>query len=342
MCVVARVAPVSKLDDGIDFVEFPRDFTRVGVLTRPDRVARFLRGLEADVYHFHDPDLLPVAGLMSSRDSIIIYDCHEWYQQVFPHKGYRPLLAKGAAIGLSLVERIVIPRLDAVIVPTEELARVYKTLAKTVVSIRNFAPVDGWTTCTESGEKTWDLIHTGTVSRPRLEVMLDIARSIRDTGRSIKFCLLGVSDEVRSWVNSDAKARSLVDCVGRVSETEVPGFLERSRIGINYHPYQQRFMVAIPMKVFEYMRHGLPFVSTALPPLKRLLGDSGTGLLVEENTVPSFVAAITSLLDDQVGTAQMGQRGRELITREYNWERESVKLVGLYRQLLGKRGLAVA
>ena len=55
---------------------------------RSGRLDRFLRGrravwqlvqaIDADVYHFHDPELLPVAiRLKKTRDKTIIFDFHE-------------------------------------------------------------------------------------------------------------------------------------------------------------------------------------------------------------------------------------------------------------------------
>jgi len=331
--IVAHGVPLQP-KDGIGFVEFPKSFSRVAVLMKPHTIVRFLDDLEADVYHFHDPDLLLVAGLLAGRRKKIVYDCHEWYQKVFPYKGYSPLVASAAAAGLSLIEMLVMPRLSALIAPTDELAALYAKRTKRVYSIRNFAPLEGWELSKDKGNpKRYDLIHVGTVSLDRLNFMLDIVRTAKRLGREITLCLLGVSTGIKQHVDRDDALKGLVEAIERVPETKVPEFLSKARIGFNYHPYQSRFIVAIPMKVFEYMRHGLPFVSTALPPLKKLLEDSGAGVLIEENTVNAFIKVIGEILRNGEMMAQMGNKGTRLVRERYNWEAESIKLVTLYESL---------
>jgi glycosyltransferase involved in cell wall biosynthesis len=71
-----------------------------------------------------------------------------------------------------------------------------------------------------------------------------------------------------------------------------------------------------------------------LPPLKRILGDKGAGILVESNEIEAFADAILALLDNRQLRAKMGKHGRECVEQMYNWEAESAKLVELYEMLL--------
>ena len=66
--------PVERFDR-VRFVELPASLTRFKLLTQPYRAVAFLRKLNGDIYHFHDPDLLLVAGLISKSGKITIYDC---------------------------------------------------------------------------------------------------------------------------------------------------------------------------------------------------------------------------------------------------------------------------
>jgi len=334
VCIVAHDIP-GECFDGVRFVELPEQFTRISVLTQPYRIAAFLANLEGDIYHFHDPDLLPVAGLMSRRDKVTIYDCHEWYHEVFPHKGYPPMATKAIQFTYDVVEKHVVPSLSAVVTPTKELAAIYRGKARMTVPIVNFAPLDlDQGDSLENIRQEHDLIHVGTLSKPRLSFMLDIARQLHSRGREATLLLLGISDELQTWVESQNDVHDFVMGMSRIPGDQVPRVLRTAKIGLNYHPYQPRFMVAIPMKVFEYMRYGLPFVSSALPPLRRILDGTDTGILVESNDVSAFADAISTLLDDEQALASMGRHGQECVRRVYNWETESVKLTELYNILV--------
>jgi len=332
--IVAHDVP-SEACEGVQFVDLPPQFTRRALLTRPDRAAGFFAKLNGDVYHFHDPDLLPVAGLMGRKEQIVIYDCHEWYYESFPYKGYPQIITKVVRLGYRLVERNTIHNLSAIITPSEELATVYKDRAKLVVPLRNFAPIDLFTGGIPDRERQeYDLIHVGVLSRPRLSFMLDVIREVHRRGRQLTLLLLGVSLELRAWIDEQSDVAAYVTSLDRVPVDQVPTIMHSARIGLNYHPYQTRLMVAIPIKVFEYMGCGLPFVSSALPPLKSILGDKGAGILVESNEIEAFADAILALLDNRQLRAKMGKRGRECVEQMYNWEAESAKLVELYEMLL--------
>src|SRR5699024_7388911 len=46
--------------------------------------------IKADVYHFHDPELLPVGWLLKRKDNVVIYDIHEDYITSILQKDYLP------------------------------------------------------------------------------------------------------------------------------------------------------------------------------------------------------------------------------------------------------------
>lgn len=331
---IAAHAVPSQCFDGVCFVELPKPFTRLVLLIQPRRAARFLTELGGDIYHFHDPDLLPVAGLMSKNDKITIYDCHEWYPEVFPYKGYHPVATKAIQFAYNLVEKRVIPNLSAVITPTDELAAVYEGKARITVPIVNYAPLDLHVNdLPENIRKKYDLIHVGTLSKPRLSFMLNIVRELHRRGRESTLLLLGIPAELQAWISSQSDVADFVTGLDRIPGDQVPRVLHTARVGLSYHPYQPRFMVAIPMKVFEYMRYGLPFVSSALPPLKRILGETASGILVDSNDVMAFADAILALLDDEQALAAMGKHGKECVEHMYNWEAESIRLIELYDML---------
>src|SRR5690625_2689197 len=79
------------------------DITHIPVKTYTNRVKRMIFGsiaayrqakkLQADVYHFHDPELLLIGWLLKKKDNVVIYDIHEDYVTGILQKDYmnRPI-----------------------------------------------------------------------------------------------------------------------------------------------------------------------------------------------------------------------------------------------------------
>ena len=64
--------------DGVRIVALPPAGSRLRrMLAAPSRVLRAALALRADVYHFHDPELIPVGLALKLLGKRVIYDIHE-------------------------------------------------------------------------------------------------------------------------------------------------------------------------------------------------------------------------------------------------------------------------
>ena len=75
-------------------------------------------GLNADIYHLHDPELLLYARKLKKKDNIVIFDSHENYPEQIAEKKYIPsYLRKIIAFLYKAYETYVVKKIDAVIIP---------------------------------------------------------------------------------------------------------------------------------------------------------------------------------------------------------------------------------
>lgn len=83
------------------------------IILSPIRVWRAARKLEADLFHFHDPELLPVGWLLKKRNNVVIYDIHEDYMTSIRQKSYIPPIFRNLIAKLyKLVEKLFIHRME--------------------------------------------------------------------------------------------------------------------------------------------------------------------------------------------------------------------------------------
>jgi len=126
-----------------------------------------------------------------------------------------------------------------------------------------------------------------------------------------------------------------VHFLGWMQPEDVYAHLAKADIGlVCLHP-EPRFMVAWPVKLFEYMAAGLSVVASNFPLWKEIVEGNQCGITVDPLDPKEIAQAIEYLLTHPEEARQMGENGRRAVEEKYNWEMESKKLLGVYSKLLG-------
>jgi len=305
---------------------------------------RFLRAAlqqKAEVYHFHDLELLPVGLLLKIRTrKPVIYDCHENYPEAIRERAWlpewlKPVLARLAA----WLEPALARHLDAVVcvVPDQE-ERLRRRGCRTVM-VRNFPRLEIFSR-PQPAARSNELLYLGGLSIPRgARMLVEIMAALRTSYPQLRLICLGPFNEahVRAEVLELVRARNLEEAITYiplVPHEEVAEWLYRARIGlVPWQPHPQLLKLCYPNKVFEYMACGLPIVASDLPGLRELIAPAGCGLLVTPDKVEAHVAAIRRLLDHPDAAAAMGVAGAAFAQSFYSWESERHTLLQLYDEL---------
>jgi glycosyltransferase involved in cell wall biosynthesis len=330
--------------------------TSDGVLIEPlppatGKAQRFLRLVpralmivlrrRAALYHFHDPELIPVALLARLlRRRRVVYDMHELYSEALAPGGRsRPVVRAGLHLAL---ERVPLRFFDLVVFPTESL-RLEIDAPTRSVTLLNLPTIEAGRRVQQPvpwDRREHDVIHLGTVSPPRMGFMLEVARRAAELRPELRWLFLGIADSTVAWVRANYDRAFLdrhIELRKRTTHLEALHYIQVSRIGFNYHPLERRFLVAIPMKVFEYMLMEVPVVSTALPELTRWLEPERDAVLVDGDDPAMYARAIADLLADPARAGALAQAGRTKILDGLNWESaEGPKLLETYADVLGR------
>jgi glycosyltransferase involved in cell wall biosynthesis len=82
------------------------------------------------------------------------------------------------------------------------------------------------------------------------------------------------------------------------------------------------------------MALGIPVVLSDLPPSRPFVGDGRSAIMVAPDNPGAYADALVRLLKNPALREEMGSEGKKRVRNEYNWEKESQKLLDLYRELL--------
>ena len=122
---------------------------------------------------------------------------------------------------------------------------------------------------------------------------------------------------------------------GWADRKQVAQLLAAAKAGlVVLHP-THNYPDAYPVKMFEYMEAGLPVIASDFPLWRRIVSESGCGLLVDPLDCDAIAEAMRWCLENGDEAEAMGRRGKDAVQKEYNWQTEAKKLRQKYREILG-------
>jgi len=292
---------------------------------------------KADLYHFHDPELMRVAPRLKGSGAKVIYDSHEDVREQIATKGWVPKWARGAiAYGFGIVEDYAASRLDAIVAATPHIAKRFPSV-KTVV-VNNYPLIEEIINCDFNyTDRQPTIAYVGGISRIRgaLEMVhaVDIVREHYHSNISLTL-VGGLESSALQGELINLPGRDYVEYMGPQPRDKALNCVRRARVGlVLFHPAPNH-VYSQPNKLFEYMACGTPVVASHFPYWRDIVEGVSCGLLVDPQDPWEIAKAVKWLLDHPDEAAAMGRRGREAVVRKYNWESQVPTLLRLYEQLL--------
>jgi glycosyltransferase involved in cell wall biosynthesis len=294
--------------------------------------------LDADLYHFHDPELLPVGLLLRMRGRVVVYDVHEDVSEDIARKHYIPKgFRRLSARAVSLIETLSARLFSAVVPATPTIARRFASRHLRKVVLSNYPVLEEFHA---ADPVAWPcrspaIAYVGVMSRDRCIVEMAQAMSLLPEGLQASLKLVG-NFSPPSLVEelSVLKGWNRTQVMGILDRPGVARVLADVRAGLVVLKPTPAFLASIPIKMFEYMCAGIPVIASNFPGFAEVVDGAKCGLLVDPGDPRAIAQAIEFVLTHPDEAEEMGERGREAVVTKYNWASEERKLIQLYGTLL--------
>lgn len=332
---------------GVKIVALPKAKNRFCRMLGTWRVFKQALKQKADVYHFHDLDMLPWGWLLHKiGHKPVIFDAHENYVDTILFKEWIPnFLRKPTALIVDRIVTTLARGVPAIITVTEPTKQRYSIYQMSCVCIHNFPDLEIVARASKSKESgrindRYSIIHSGGTTKDRgFQTILDAMDLIVKRDSKLTCAVVGRGTEF-SWLDEEhigSMKRLIKDgnlkIIGEVPHDEVFQYLNASTIGWRPRlPYQD----AMDVTVFEYMACGKPVVASDVPLIANIIRETKCGILVDPLDARAHASAILYLLEHPDEAQEMGRNGRRAVLEKYNWQGEKEKLLDLYRRLLAK------
>jgi glycosyltransferase involved in cell wall biosynthesis len=290
--------------------------------------------MKADIYHLHDPELIPIMPLLRLRGGKVVYDAHEDLPAQVLDKEYLPAAARrAAALAGRALCRFAGRNSSYVVAATPTIAQRFAPRPAAVLhNYPELLPEVDRLVPYGSREKV--IIHTGSLSRIRgAEQMVDAIALAGLDGWRLRL----VGPHWPAALTAELASRpgwARVDNLGAVSSLEARRLSSTARIGLLLFQPSAAHRDALPNKLFEYMAAGVPLIASDFPLWRSIVEEVGCGLLVDPTSPEAIARALRVLADDPARAEAMGECGRQAVLHRLNWTCEERSLLGLYDGLM--------
>jgi len=293
---------------------------------------------DADIYHFHDPELLGVGLVLRAAGKRVVYDIHEDLPRTMLLKAYIPrFLRKPSMWIVELVENAAAGGMSGLVAATPALANRFRRIHLNTVIVNNFAVLNEFVPPTRLDWKDREpaVAYYGGISEERGIREMLAAMELLPRSLSLKLELGGwfYVKEQEAELTAGPSWR-LVKWHGELDRDGIASLLNRVQIGlVVLHP-DEAYLTSQPTKLFEYMAAGIPVIASDFPLWRSIIEGAGCGLLVNPYSASGIASAIERLIRNPSEAEAMGKRGRKAAEELYSWSNEERVLLTFYSSLL--------
>ncbi|WP_281974577.1 glycosyltransferase family 4 protein [Halobacillus litoralis] len=288
--------------------------------------------VDADIYHFHDPELIPVGLKLKKQNKKVIYDIHEDVPRQILTKYWIPRpLRKLISYAFEIYENQSVKKLDGLVTATPYIKKRFEKYNTNTIDVNNYPIMNElYVPSSSNCNKNNAVVYIGGISKERgsssmvkaigkTESTLILAGNFRDEKEEVELKMLS------EWKK--------VNFLGYLDRKQIKGLLETALAGLVVLEPRTNFIDSLPIKMFEYMATGLPVIASNFPLWKEIIEGNNCGICVDPLNTDEIAAAIRWIKDNPVKAAEMGENGKKAIKEHYNWESESRKLQKFYEDL---------
>lgn len=301
------------------------------------RMLRRAIDVDADVYHFHDPELLPSGLALKRRGKKVVYDAHENLPEDVLSKIYIPhALRKATSLVAGAYELYVARRLDCVVTATPAIRDRFEQAGITAIDVNNFPILGELEANIPWSNKKKEICYVGGIATIR--GIREVVAALSRTTSGVRLNLAGRFAEAPLRADCEAMPGwSSVNELGFLDRTQVREIMGVSVAGVVTYLPAPNQTDAQPNKMFEYMSAGLPVIASNFPLWRKIVEGNNCGICVDPLDPVSIAKAIDQLVDDPSLARQMGENGRKAVAERYNWGVEERKLLALYENFSRSR-----
>jgi glycosyltransferase involved in cell wall biosynthesis len=298
------------------------------MIKRPKAIYKKALEIDTYIYHFHDPELLPVGKKLKRKGKKVIYDAHEDLPRQILQKDWIPdSLKRSISVIFEFIENSYVKQMDAVVTVTEYIAKRFQKVAKRVIVCANYASVSEFNKIPDFNKRNNSVCYIGGISK--LRGIEEVVAACEKAGITLNLA----GEFENEMLKTKILANKSVNYLGYLSREGIQNILTLSFAGVVTFLPAPNHNNACPNKIFEYMASGIPVIASNFEKWIPIIEGNYAGICVNPTSIEEISNAIKYLKENPQTAIEMGKNGRRAFEEKYNWQVEEKKLLQLYNSL---------
>ena len=304
------------------------------------QATRLALKLKPAIYHFHDAELLPWAFILSVIGKITVFDMHENLPASVLNKKYLPVrLREYLAKLLYFIEKFLTIKIN-IIYAEKSYCENYNH-RKTTAVVLNMPKIDEIVHIKKTKASIFTLGYIGRIAEVRGSlVTLKALKRVKDCGIPVGFECVGLCEpahmvEIKTYIK-----KTMLDNIrfhGYLKAMDGFCIMAQCHVGMALLAPVTNYLTSFPTKLFEYMALGIPVITSDFPLYREIFQNEECGFLVNPDKPDEVADAIQFLINNPEKSRCMGEKGRKLVMKRYNWNTEFKKLLEFYSWILNQK-----
>lgn len=291
--------------------------------------------INAEVYHFHDPELIPSGIILKMLGKKVIYDVHENVSADLPSKKW--LYFKKLTLTIYSWFEDFAAKNFYLILAEKSYEQLYVNRTTKIIVIQNYVKLD-WLAphSFRYNNKSNTLVLLGTLSARRgLPFILDAIWLLKQKKIEVRLkCIGEVNKEVLQILEDSSSYKQIKE------QIEFTGYIGFGALviwdclaGLALPENLPNHYGSYPTKMFEYMAVGLPVISSDFELYKEVIEKYDCGIAVNPEDSQAIADAIEYLVLHPEKASSYSANAKEAVLH-FDWKTEEKKLLDFYKMII--------
>ena len=312
---------------------------------------RFISTYNINLLHVHDLAMCkPATEIKPQLNVTIIADLHENFPATLKSRTWTKSGAEKLILKLSKWEKAeekFLKKVDELIVLSSSfrnlLLKKYSFLKENTVSVYPNVPnINKFKKYNIDAEiinknNSFIVFYFGRIAHRRGVFTIFESLEFLSDFPDIKYLLVGPIDKAdRKKFNVELNknpGKNMVDYISWIDISQLPSFASLSDLCVSPILKNPQHDSGVSNKVYQYMLFGKPVVVSNSTEQKRLVEETGCGLVHESGNAEELAEKIIYLYKNPELREEMGEKGKKSIINKYNLTRQSEQLINLYKTI---------